>query len=502
MLVNARTEEAPLKNTPRQRPDPPPRTSLRPRVQRVKRPVSRMIPPPPNIPLPPPPVKKRPASESEDTSEKSPKESRRSSNTAKPTVLPKPAHLKRFSLPSLVAAPADKPNSNPKPTTPEIKKSPKLKPPPPTRSSSLASRPVPVKRKLQSVSDLQSIADGQEEVDSPLHVTDSVLNRKASKSAPPKRPPPPRPASVASNRLNEISPQSEAAPVITSSRGAVLYDANSQDPAEKEESGHSLRAKGTSLMRSLKKMVSRDSRKGSESGKERSQSSSREKVPPPLPAPRITDSHKQPQTDRTESIAEQNTTPLPKPRVSVIKTEQVEDIKTSSEESPPTTKPSRPPPPKTPPTQNKRNSVPSRPPPPKTSTANSETKDSVTHTQTEPSQEPSDTNKDSGEVATRPIPAPRANTPVKSDEAESHVIKDKPHDTENKSHDIARDSSPDTNFYHATEDYKAQSDKELSFSVGDVLIIVEKRGDGFHFGMLDDGTTGLFPLSKVEPFFH
>ena len=428
-------------------------------------------------------------------------------------MLPKPAHLRRLTSPTLGLAPADKPNANLEPATPESKPSPRPKPPPPARSSSLASRPVPAKRKLQSASDLQSITDTQEEVDSPPLVTDSVLNRKASKSAPPKRPPPPRPASVVSNRLTEISPQSEAAPFVSTSRGAVLYDASQstdQDPVEKEGSGHTLRAKGTSLMRSLKKMVSRDSRKGSESGKERSQSSSGEKVPPErpsVPAPRSTNSQKQPQPQTeadSRGVTEHNVSPLPKPRVSVTKTEQLEDSKTSSKDSPPTSKPSRPPPPKTPPTQNKRNSVPSRPPPPKISTPNSERKDPVSPTQIEPSsQELSDSNKDSSETTTKPIPAPRANTPVKSNDLEgkSHDVEDKSHD---KSHDIARsrDSSPDTNFYRATEDYKAQSDKELSFSVGDVLIIVEKRGDGFHFGMLDDGTTGLFPLSNVEPFFH
>ena len=57
-----------------------------------------------------------------------------------------------------------------------------------------------------------------------------------------------------------------------------------------------------------------------------------------------------------------------------------------------------------------------------------------------------------------------------------------------------------TNFYRATMKYTGKSDDELSFSVGDTLLFIEKREGGFYYGMLDNGTTGLFPLDHVEPF--
>ena len=50
------------------------------------------------------------------------------------------------------------------------------------------------------------------------------------------------------------------------------------------------------------------------------------------------------------------------------------------------------------------------------------------------------------------------------------------------------------------KDYKAQRDSELTFSSGDILIKIDSPSDEFYYGMLDDGTTGLFPVGVVEPF--
>ena len=58
------------------------------------------------------------------------------------------------------------------------------------------------------------------------------------------------------------------------------------------------------------------------------------------------------------------------------------------------------------------------------------------------------------------------------------------------------------NFYRATNAYEAQSDDELSFAEGDTLMFIDKRDNGFYYGMKDDGLTGLFPICIVEPFFR
>lgn len=57
-------------------------------------------------------------------------------------------------------------------------------------------------------------------------------------------------------------------------------------------------------------------------------------------------------------------------------------------------------------------------------------------------------------------------------------------------------------FYKAVKDFSAARDEELSFSSGDILIAIDSHppsvDDGFIYGMLDDGSTGLFPLTHVE----
>ena len=57
-------------------------------------------------------------------------------------------------------------------------------------------------------------------------------------------------------------------------------------------------------------------------------------------------------------------------------------------------------------------------------------------------------------------------------------------------------------FYKAVKDVSATRDEELSFSSGDILIVIDSHppfvDDGYIYGMLDDGSTGLFPLTHVE----
>ncbi len=483
-------------------PPVPPRSSLRPRVQRVKRPISRMIPPPPNIPLPPPPIRK--ASKIEETIPAINNSEKRKS-IDKPSVAPKPAHLRRYSTPTSPTVAQ---------TNTEPLKSPKPKPPPPMRTSSLATRPVPPVRKVPAPSHLPKIKDESEEVDPPQEIAENTINDKAARSAPPRRPPPPRPPSAASGKINKIEEQPSGASAVPAG-GRVLYNSSDAQPEDKDGRGHSIRSKGSNLMQSLKKMVTRDSKKGAE----------KKAVP-------------------VSSVATKTTR------------DEATDITTSKQDSF-GTKPARPPPPKTPPTQQKRDSLSSRLLPPNIGTEK-ETKPTPAPRQSEPDpsqpkaaprlslsdppQKPQPTPVPRQEPdPPQPKPAPRKSepalpqlmpnggeeikpTPVPrlvetpsqdtkptplprqrsvSPDEKSHGADVKPQDQSTASPDLGLQvstSPSDANFYRATMKYEAMNDKELSFSKGDVLIIVQKQDDGFHYGMLDDGTTGLFPLHAVEPF--
>lgn len=65
----------------------------------------------------------------------------------------------------------------------------------------------------------------------------------------------------------------------------------------------------------------------------------------------------------------------------------------------------------------------------------------------------------------------------------------------------SRSTSPQlpTNFYRAKSDYRAQSASELTFHIGDILVEIDRPTSVMYYGMLDDGTTGLFPATAVEP---
>ena len=294
----------------------PPRTKAR--VQKVKRPMSRMIPPPPNIPLPPPPARKTPPTASKNkvggaettpnsnnTTATQPQSSAvaSSQSTSHPPVNlrktspkgPKPTPPTRVS--SLTPEPQKKLRIIPQspPATAEDRPAGVNKhESPPTRKNEVSNKtsaPVAAKRQQQPSS---GEAESREETDAPL-VNDSPLNRKASKSSPPERPPPPRPASVTSNastRLQvnpdkpadskpakpertpqvsgEVSPPAKpgssdtkksVVPLLSSSsQGKVLFDATAQQgSATTDDPGHNIKPKGGGFMKSLKKIVKRDS---------------------------------------------------------------------------------------------------------------------------------------------------------------------------------------------------------------------------------------------------
>ena len=56
------------------------------------------------------------------------------------------------------------------------------------------------------------------------------------------------------------------------------------------------------------------------------------------------------------------------------------------------------------------------------------------------------------------------------------------------------------NFYRAKQDYQAQHEGEISFSKGDVVVLIDGSNPELLYGTLDNGTTGLFPVTCLEPF--
>lgn len=58
---------------------------------------------------------------------------------------------------------------------------------------------------------------------------------------------------------------------------------------------------------------------------------------------------------------------------------------------------------------------------------------------------------------------------------------------------------PPSSFYRARSEYVAQTVSELTLGVGDVLVELDRPTPDMFYGMLDDGSTGLFPASVVEP---
>ena len=499
-----------------------PSVEMRPRVQRVKRPASRMIPPPPNIPLPPRP-NKEPFSETDSNTNRS-------------------SSLRRVTGPPPVVPPRD--------YIPVTKHSPQQrgpKPAPPARTSSLSGRGhFKIRRTISNVPE-DDQTDGTEkkktdaaaverekpqdrvETEQPQRTEPppqssredsskveegekvvpkerTISNYSATKSRPPGRPPPPRPASVASKLEEPVKPVPETAKTTPTTRLSVsenqasavesktLFDISKQsgDPDELANSGSfSIKAKGSSLMRSLRKMV------GSKSDAKKGPA----EVLISYPTSRDT------KPQRPPPPAAQRASLKPEEQKDDVKSEEASsEIKASSEEE---IKPH-----------------PSRPPPP---SASKDISDSSTAPAKSPSPEPPATSPDDpqskpdvGQIddssSTKPVPAPRASIKEPPAQVDSEPLEaaSKPVAAPRKSVSpppppvsvaspvptSADSKSPESNFYRATSAYEAVNDDELSFSEGDVLIIITRGSDGdFHYGMLDDGTTGKFPVSHVQPFF-
>ena len=72
------------------------------------------------------------------------------------------------------------------------------------------------------------------------------------------------------------------------------------------------------------------------------------------------------------------------------------------------------------------------------------------------------------------------------------------------SDDRSLSASPTNKLYRATKSYVANGDNKLSFNSGDTFVVIDGQPtsdeEGYLYGMLDDGTTGLFPLSHVEEY--
>ena len=224
---------------------------------------------------------------------------------------------------------------------------------------------------------------------------------------------------------------------------------------------------------------------------------------------------------------EAKSSPVPKPR------QRRSDDKTDKPEEPVSVEekkevkvvsqvPSRPPPPKTSPSEKRKISIPSKPPLPKKpvikTSSNSLGENNNSSQSTEVKSPTSISQSTEVESPTsisdkpKPMPVPHKDTqPDLTQKSNGSVIPSTPPAPVPIPRQKSASPPPDnksptnptgTNFYKATKDYKAQTDSELSFSSGDVIIFMERRDKGFYYGMLDNGLIGIFPSSHVEPFFR
>ena len=122
----------------------------------------------------------------------------------------------------------------------------------------------------------------------------------------------------------------------------------------------------------------------------------------------------------------------------------------------------------------KSTKLPTRPPPPRLTTSTTKIEEDTSLT----------TQSSESALKQSPVPKPRVLS-TQSVSPESTTI-----------------STESNTFYKAVKDFSAARDEELSFSSGDILIVIDSHppsvDDGFIYGMLDDGSTGLFPLTHVE----
>ena len=466
------------KNLPPSReaaPVAPPRRKVK--VKRVKRPATRLIPPPPSIPLPPPPTTRTlapspltPASarsphppqqpvmtsppvseasreetqaaaveamgdppavvkETVETAKKTKKEresddvqtSHQVAKAKPPPIKPKPAHL------SKILSESSLPQTMPGRASP--------KPLPPTRSSSLL-RPTRPRRRdpkptAASVAEEEAVDTGTASPD-PQETADAVRNLR---SAPPTHPPPPRPDTTAEG---ESSRRRSNPPSFPPPQRPASTEPPPAAPSVQLSRSNSLKSRGSQLMRSLKKMVQR-SEEGEESGVD---------------------------GVKAGEVIQNLQTDSPAPQ------QQKEQLTASL--------PARPLPPKLP-RQNsgsQKKATPSRPPPPRKQSSTA-----------------SDTSKQ--ELPLQPISGPTHNYTTTS----SLPTGQSPVHSSGSSTSPSRSTSPQppSTFYRARSEYTAQSASELTLHVGDILVEIDRPTPAMYYGMLDDGTTGLYPVSAVEP---
>lgn len=342
----------------------------------------------------------------------------------KPPVKPKPAHLSRW-----VTEPSLKPSLDPSSPTATISQPPPVqgspKPAPPARRSSLPAQHPPQAKREKPAHPLATVADPTEDTDSPQlqETAEAVRNLR---SAPPQHPPPPRPATddstTRSSQRHRSNPPSFPPPqrpdnTTTEQTTAVPGEINASRSS-------SIKARGTQLMRSLKRIVQR-----SEEGEESEQKS----------------------------------------RVKVQEGEVIQNLQTDS-----------------PVPQHRKlpeeggMSPPARPPPPQLARAGS-----GDHNKRTPSHPPPPSANGTMPAGHTPqsLPASTGSSPAHSAMSPS------------------RSTSPQlpTTFYRAKWDYTAQSPSELTFHMGDILVEIDRPTSAMSYGMLDDGSTGLFPASAVEP---
>ena len=547
---------------------PPPRRG--PKVKRIKRPTSRLIPPPPNIPLPPPPAKTARVAppQSSEKHELTDEELQGTSNEevvrnsgklteaeavvsqerraeSKPPVKPKPAHLEK-SMKQLQSSQAIATPSRSLTLTPTAKGSPK--PAPPARSSSLSTKSTPplrVSGTLPPITDTSENTDSVEERNAGEN-TDSVEERDAAErtantrprlhSPPPHYPPPSRPAlreqgepvlkqALSRHRSNPPSFPPPQRPDLDNATSRARADGERMSPAASAAVSrtNSLKARGTQLMRSLKKMVSR-----SDSKDESHEVGSGIKPHPPQPPKRSIQEGEVIENLSTESPAAKEP-PVVKRRVSETQTglptatrplvathtqpsgQETETIASSVSQTVLATSTTMNGSPHKPKTEaaasldaskdHNTSGIPAHPPPPRVARKRSGSSERETR-----SVSPSSTTVYGSPH--KPLPGKEAaaassHPPQSTDLPESQTpSRSPPALSERSTPSASRSSSPQsppTSFYRAKEDYSGKTPSELTLHKGDVLIEIDRPTAEMHYGMLDDGTTGLFPASAVEP---
>ena len=514
-------------NTPKVTPVPTPRAKAR--MKKVKLPTSQAIPPPPSIPLPPPPSPS--LSSKLSTPAFSPPSASPIAIDTKPADASQPPPLSG-GAPVLSDSNVGSVHLRVGNVGSTQRASPKgSRPPPPTRISSLIPSDI-----MPSVVDKRSIkAEKLEKMKEFEHVDGASVDASevaADSKNPPTHPPPPRPENlpphVTSPSRQYSKPPRDSPPPLPTARHI----------------GTSVSPRGHRLMGSLKRMVKRDSKKSAKAPvADEGPVSKMQKAPQPHSSPQKKAGEAQPVSvsqkkvepivqppssggDETVLKVHNRDTPSVSPDSDVlisptnhVSTNAKKGI-TALEQRPPE-RPSHPPN-TVRPTPRKRSTVTSpklASEPVQLDTSNCSTSSSSSQPPPSPprtsiSSMDKDTSKnlDSNSPPPRPVrtsanaltgdpnDTPSAVKSV-SDTSDTNQLLSEPEVQEQINTDS--DLFPETpaNFYKATKSYDAKSADELSFAEGDTLMFIGKRDNGFYYGMKDDGNTGLFLISSVEPFF-